>query len=275
MRELEVALDGRTPNAWRLRALAARAGRYRPGALVAISGLDGSGKSTQAEGLEHALNALGYPVVRVWTSLSAHPSLARVAAPVRTVLRHRRESSGKGQQRPSAGEDSDPLTHLREGNPLLQRMWIGFVAIMNAWWVLRAVRPHLLRGRIVICDRYTLDSIIHLRYRYGAERHYRAHLSLIRLLSPTPLRAYLLDIAPETAYARNQEYTRGQIELRARLYREEHAGLDVLRRDGERPPEELCQQLALEVWSALREERDAVASAPLRRLGVLSGLWRR
>ena len=270
LRELEVALDGRTPNSWRLRALGTRAERYRPGAVIAMSGLDGSGKSTQAQALEQTLSTLGYPVVRVWTSVSAHPSLARVVAPARLLLRHRRESSDERQQRPAAGEDNDPLTHLREGNPLLQRMWVGFVAMINAWWVMRAVRPHLLRGRIVICDRYTLDSIVHLRYRYGADRHYRVHLGLLRLFSPTPLRAYLLDVSPETAYERNQEYTFEQIELRARLYREEHAGLDVRRLDGERPPEELCQQLALEVWSALREERDVAAPALMKPLGVLS-----
>lgn len=273
--ELQTALEGRTPNSWRLRLLTARAGRYRRGAVIAISGLDGSGKSTQAQGLEQALSALGYPVVRIWTSLSAHPSLARVAAPVRAVLRYRRASSGDGQQRPAAGEDSDRLTHLREGNPLLQRMWVCFVAAMNAWWVWRAVRPHLLRGRIVICDRYTLDSIVHLRYRYGAERRYRAHLGLIRLLSPTPLRAYLLDIPPESAYARNQEYSPQQTALRARLYREEHDGLGVRRLDGERPREDLCRQLALEVWTALREERDSAPPALLRPLRAVSRRWLR
>ena len=78
LRELEVALDGRTPNSWRLRALGTRAERYRPGAVIAMSGLDGSGKSTQAQALEQTLSTLGYPVVRVWTTVSAQPTLARV-----------------------------------------------------------------------------------------------------------------------------------------------------------------------------------------------------
>ncbi len=254
LEDLEHALEGRQPSSWRLRAVTARARRYHRGKLITVSGLDGSGKSTQAEGLEQALSMLGYPVVRVWTSLTAHPLLARIAAPARLVVGGQQEREDEDNQRPPAGEDQDRLTRLRESRPLLQLAWVTFVAIMNAWWQARAVRPHLLRGRIVICDRYTLDSAVHLRYRYGAQHRYRVQLALIRLLSPTPERGYLLDVSAETAYARNQEYTLEQTEQRARLYSEEHRALSVERLDGSRPRQDLCEQLALEVWRALRTE---------------------
>ncbi|HEY1457648.1 MAG TPA: hypothetical protein VGF15_03935 [Solirubrobacteraceae bacterium] len=264
--ELEQAFRGEPPRSWRWHTIAARGKRYRRGAVIALSGLDGSGKSTQAEALEQALTALGYPVVRIWTSLSAHPSLARVAAPARAVFDRRSRQSTGEQERPAAGEDHDRLTRLRESRPLLHLAWVSFVATMNAWWQARAVRPHLLRGRVVICDRYTLDSLVHLRYRYGSRSRYRLQLALIRLLSPRPLRAYLLDVSPQTAYTRNQEYTPEQVELRARLYREEYPALGVERLDGERPREQLREQLALDVWSALRSERDAGGRALLQRL---------
>ncbi|MGH2831332.1 MAG: dTMP kinase, partial [Solirubrobacteraceae bacterium] len=214
------------------------------------------GKSTQAQGLEEALSALGYPVVPIWTSLSAHPWLARVAAPIRVLMGSRGGQPRETGQRPPAGEDADGLTNLRETKPLLQVAWVSFVALMNAWWQARAVRPHLLRGRIVICDRYTLDSFVHLRYRYGTKDRHRLQRGLIRFLSPTPLRAFLLDVPPETAYARNQEYTLEQTVLRARLYSEEYANLAVSPLDGERSRDELCEQLALEVWSALVDQRN-------------------
>jgi thymidylate kinase len=264
--ELERALHGRPPRSWPLRAVAARARRYRHGAVIALSGLDGSGKSTQAEGLERALSALGYPVVTIWTSLTAHPSLSRVAAPLRALLGHQREPSSNQQGPPAAGEDHDRLTRLRETTPWLHLAWVSVVATIHACWQARALRPHVLRGQIVICDRYTLDSLVHLRYRYGARRRYRLQLVLIRMLSPRPSRAYLLDVSPETARARNQEYTPEQTALRARLYREEYPGLGVTWLDGERSREELCEQVALEVWSALRMERDAARPALLRTL---------
>jgi thymidylate kinase len=254
--ELGQALSDAPPRSWWLRSTAARVDRYRRGAVIAISGLDGSGKSTQVERLVETLTKLGYPTVSVWTSLVAHPSLSKVAAPLRALIGQRRHPPGVEELWPPAGEDDDPVTRLRERRPGLQMAWVTFVAAMNAWWQLRAVRPHVLRGRIVICDRYMLDSLVHMRYRYGSQRRYRLQLAIIRLLSPKPLRSYLLDVSPETARARNREYTHAQIELRARLYREEYEALEVKRLDGERSRDDLSAQIAFEVWSALCADRD-------------------
>lgn len=262
--QLERALSGTPPRSWRLRSTLVRATRYRRGALIAISGLDGSGKSTQAEGLTRSLSTLGYRTVSVWTSFGANPSLARITARVRALLDPGQEP--RATHPPSAGEDPDRATRLLERLPALQATWVSFSAAMSAWWQLRAVYPHLLLGRIVICDRYTLDSIAHMRYRYGENRSYRVQLALIQLLSPRPLRAYLLDVGPVTIHARNREYTPRQIELRARLYREEYTRLGVTRLDGERSKEELCARLALEAWEALDTERDDVRPLATRML---------
>jgi thymidylate kinase len=254
--ELEQALAGSPPRSWRLRSTAARIDRYRRGAVISISGLDGSGKSTQVEQLVATLTKLGYPTVAVWTSLVAHPSLSKAAAPVRALLGQRRHSEGVEELWPPAGEDDDPATLLRERHRWLQLGWVTFVAAMNAWWQLRAVRPHLLRGRIVVCDRYMLDSLVHMRYRYGAQRRYRLQLAILRLMAPRPLRSYLLDVSPETARSRNREYTPAQIELRARLYHEEYERLAVELLDGERSRDDLSAQIAFEAWCALCEQRD-------------------
>lgn len=271
--ELEQALAGSPPRSWRLRSSTARIDRYRRGAVISISGLDGSGKSTQVERLADTLTKLGYPTVTVWTSLVAHPSLSKVAAPVRALLGERRHPEDVEELWPPAGEDDDPATLLRERHHWLQLGWVTFVATMNAWWQLRAVRPHLLRGRIVVCDRYMLDSLVHMRYRYGAQRRYRLQLAIIRLMAPRPLRSYLLDVSPETARARNREYTPAQNELRARLYRDEYERLGIELLDGERSREDLSTQIAFEVWSALCEQRDdarpLAAKLLLRLLGPL------
>lgn len=259
--EFSGALEQQAPSSWRLRGALARVDRYRSGAVISLSGLDGSGKSTQGELLVETLTKLGYPTVMVWTSLVAHPSLAKVAAPVRALLGQRKHPEGVAELWPPAGEDDDPATRLRERSALLGLAWVTFVAAVNGWWQMRAIRPHLLRGRIVVCDRYTLDSVVHLRYRYGEHRRYRLQRAIIRLFSPRPLRSYLLDVPPSVARARKQEYTSAQNELRARLYREEHQRLGAQRLDGERPRDELAAQIGLDVWSALCAERDG--SRPL------------
>jgi hypothetical protein len=90
-----------------------------------------------------------------------------------------------------------------------------------------------------------------MRYAYGERRAYRLQTALIRGLSPRPRHAYLLDLEPEVAYARNQEYRPDQVAKRARLYREEHERLGVRRLDGTRPPAELAAEIAGEVWRGL------------------------
>jgi thymidylate kinase len=105
---------------------------------------------------------------------------------------------------------------------------------------------------VVICDRWLLDSYVHMRYAYGEERSYRWALWLIRALSPRPARSYLLDVSPAAAHARNQEYSPPDIERRARYYRDGSPALGVRRLDGERPIGELCELIARDVLEALR-----------------------
>ena len=108
----------------------------------------------------------------------------------------------------------------------------------------------------MICDRYTLDSAAHLRFRYGPERSLRFQSRLIRLVSPRPLRSYFLDVPAPTAYARKTErYSVEDLALLAQLYREERAWLRIEHLDGERPRAELCTEIAEDVWGALSDER--------------------
>lgn len=260
--QLQDALAGRPPRAWRI-SRARSLARRRPGILVTLSGLDGSGKSTQADALRTSLERLGYPSVLVWTSVTAHGALPAVAGVVRAVLRTagRRAATANGHQpalSPPADMGArppteDPGRRLRQRSRLLGLAWITFVALTNGWWQSRATRGQLLRGRVVICDRWLLDSYVHMRYAYGEDRSYRWALALIRALSPRPARSYLLDVSSEVVYARNQEYPPADVARRARYYRDGYSALGVRRLDGERSVEELCELIARDVVAALRQ----------------------
>jgi thymidylate kinase len=255
----------------RLRALAEEAGgggaaraaaarvleRRRRGFVVAFSGLDGAGKSTQAEALREALGALGIESEVVWTSVIAHGSLGRLARPVKRVL----ALTGRGGAAPTSGPDEtwsesapthrpDHGTILRRRSRLVTFAWTTVLAAANGWWQGRETRPRVRRGRVVICDRYTLDTKVHLRYEYGERRRFRFQMLLIRLLSPTARHAFLLDVAPETAHRRKGEYEPHQLDRRARLYREECHRLGAVRLDAERSREEICAEIARAVWLA-------------------------
>lgn len=215
-----------------------RLGR-RLGVVVAFSGVDGSGKSSQAESLQTALQRLGYDAVGVWTRITINKSINAVGDPVKRLA-------------------SDPgrVRAFRQRHPSVNFVWISYVALVNALAVRRATTPHLLRGRVVVCDRYTLDSAAHLKYKYGADRDYRFQVWLIRLLTPRPLRSYFLDVPAPTALARkNEKYTPEQMELLVSLYRDECGELGVRRLDGEARREELCREVALDVATALSTKR--------------------
>jgi thymidylate kinase len=125
------------------------------------------------------------------------------------------------------------------------------IAFANAWSQRRLTRPHLRRGAVVICDRYTLDSVVALRYEYGRGRRFRPQRALISAVSPTPRRAYYLDVSPETAFERKREWGVEWLAGHRDIYLEEASPLKVRVLDGELPREEICAQIAADVWQAL------------------------
>ena len=243
-------------NAKRANARAARelVSKPRLGAVVALSGLDGAGKSTQAELLVDTLDRLGHDAVAVWTRIAAEGWVwelrHRVGRVIRLLLRLRGRGGTRAEVRASPGQQDD-ITALRESSTFLTQAWATFVALANVYAHQRAVARHVAQGRVVVCDRWVLDSVVHLRARFGEERAWRGQALLIRLLSPKPARAFLLDISAEVAQTRKQEDEPEWLARLERLYREEQPRLGVRRLDGTRPRDELAAEIAREVWDAL------------------------
>ena len=220
--------------------------RRRRGAVIALSGLDGAGKTWQANALRDSLHRLGYEAVVEWTRLTHNPSLAAIASPAKRLL-----SPVAGGSREAPADDR--ARALRRKSGFLTQAWATVVAVANASSQRRATVRHVRAGRIVICDRYTLDSAAHLRRRYGERRRFPFQVFLIRLLSPRPVRSYLLEVRPETALTRKQDkYGLDQLRQQARLYRTEARRLGATVLDAERPAEDLCREIALDVWMRLR-----------------------
>ena len=246
-----------------VKSLRSVAPSLRTGRLVAFSGLDGSGKSSQAEALQESCSRLGLEAVVVWTRLSYNPSLNFLALPVKRFLigvKGLMHTSKRSDVMPTSGIDTAGPSRkyqlegkqLRASSASMTQAWATIVALANSVTQRRIVRHHLRRGRIVICDRYVLDSVVHLRYRYGEERTFRWQARLIKAASPRPVASYFLDVPAEVALSRKAEqYNLGQLTQQARLYREEHSHLGVKRVDGERAVQELCAEITPEVWQRL------------------------
>lgn len=189
------------------------------GRLIAIIGLDGSGKTTLARGLVEALRARGHRVAYVH------------AWPKAVALRRLRTSSrGKEAHTP----------------PRLPA-WRAGAFLLLALYVLRIRVPWLLRRyEFVVCDRfvYDLSSYLRLRGRKGAAA------LLLRAAVPPPEAVFHLRVPLEALAARTGEEREHPLETYARwdrLYEEVIAEIPRWRErthslDGLRPPPELLAE---------------------------------
>lgn len=221
--------------------------------IVTLSGIDGSGKSSQAEALRKTLEQLGHEAAIVWTPLANDAWLDRLARPVKRLVwrlgaRRSGRSPGPGEEPPSSNRGSA----MRHRSRLANAAWSTLVAAVNGWAHARLTLHHVRRGRVVICDRYVLDSVVRLRFLYGERRPLRLQRALVRLLSPASVVSVYLDVPAAESLARKDDgWLPDELETLVRLYRDEHERAGALRLDGTRPFDELAGEIAALVWRRL------------------------
>ncbi len=141
----------------------------RAGLFITLEGGEGAGKSTAAAGLASALRAEGHQVL-----LTREPGGTSGAEAIRQLL---------------LGEV--PL------HAMAQTM-LHFAA--RADHVEALIRPALLRGEIVICDRYFDSTMAYQAYGQGID--IAAIAAMIRLINLPPDLTFLLQIPEPLAAAR-------------------------------------------------------------------------
>ncbi len=162
--------------------------------LITFSGLDGSGKSTQIEGLRAALGLLGYR-----STLRAFWDHVVVGARWREGFVHKvyRSERGVGEPgKPVARRDKNVrhwyLTLARHLLYLLDAVHLDFV-----------VARERRRGNALVMDRYIYDELANLPL---ANRATQLFVRAVHAFVPRPDIAYLLDADPDAAVARKPEY---------------------------------------------------------------------
>jgi len=150
--------------------------------LLTFSGLDGAGKSTQIELLRGRLRARGLETTVVWVRGGYTPIFSRLKGLARRAGGRHVPPPGPGERRSEAF-----------GRPWLRRAWL-VAALLDLMWLL-AVRVRILRGRgrIVLCDRYLVDTLIDLRLNFPMEPVERWWLwRAVERLAPRPDAAFVL-----------------------------------------------------------------------------------
>jgi thymidylate kinase len=222
--------------------------RPRRRRVVALSGLDGSGKSSQSAATRDALERLGWTADVVWLPITANAAVWRISALARQVLPWVRWLPGlrRLDRKVSEGKSflATPGETRRPG--LATRLWVTYIAAVNGLTHRRLAR----RADVVVFDRYVLDSVVRMRYLWASR--FRLASRLLHALSPRPVAAFFLDVPPEVALGRKQDqWGLDQLTRQRELYLEEAKRQGVVVLDGTRPEEELCAEIAETIWRRL------------------------
>lgn len=212
--------------------------------VLALSGVDGSGKSTVAKLLEQRLAREGLPVTRVWSRPGC--GLAFLDGVVTRVRRTSTSDTRSGSRR--IADPRAPTPRSRRG--LVGWLWALVVTVA---YLAHARRLHRRAVGIVVCDRHLADALVSLDFFYA--RGARSPQAwLVRRLLPRAHLAYYLDVDTDAVVARQpaSSTTRYAVEQQLVRYREVLGRHHIRRMDATTDPEHLVEQIVDEVVQARR-----------------------
>jgi thymidylate kinase len=208
----EPALEGELAGlAQRAAQGVASRGRRRPRRrplVIALSGVDGSGKTTLCARVTSELESAGVDAARVW----ARPGygLGIVGTLIDLLKRASRSDTRSGTKR--IVTQSGPTPASRRGVV----GWAWALVVTLAY--LRDVRRQHRRAReVAIYDRHRIDAEVTLDFLYGGGDR-RLHKALVRWALPAPDLAYFIGVDADVVVARNPDSTFGRYAVEEQLW---------------------------------------------------------
>ncbi len=189
------------------------------GRLIAVSGVDGSGKSTVLDQVAYVLDALELKHRRVWVRAGNSVLMQAFNRLGRWLLKG---LIGRITSRDHSTAEKTPARHaeLRITNPLASRLWFNLTLGELVLQLLFRVKIPLAFGRVVVCDRYLADSIVDLMVRCNMTGPGDSiPRSVYYKMFPKPDLSLHLRVSPEASLARKrEEFNREQLAARCELY---------------------------------------------------------
>ena len=161
--------------------------------ILVFSGVDGAGKTTQIQLIEHHLRSKGVMTVQFWARGGYSPLFSLLKRLVRKL-----RSSAMPEPGPSVAR-SQQFESSR-----VRKVWL-LISILDliicyAVWL----RMKQVLGFTVICDRYIEDSLLDFNHNFPGERveswwTWRA----LKTFTPKPNHRFLLFVSPEESARRS------------------------------------------------------------------------
>lgn len=209
--------------------------RPQPGAVVCLSGPDGSGKTAHAEALVEALRLCEIRADYLWSRGGSSGALEAVSH-----LRRQTMGITSRAKQMASGEalEESPLVRRRRqlAHPFARFAWSWLVAVDQVvTYILRAHVPALL-GRVVVSDRYVYDTAVEMDASLPANARWsRMAIRAMLTLVPQPQFGYVLDVSSATRKSRKaDEVWLDDLESERRRYQAiaHQFGLQVLSTEG-------------------------------------------
>lgn len=173
--------------------------------LIALDGIDGSGKSAQAALLAKALDGAALRHRVVWTRGGSARLLQPLFAVGKRFLNRKTSAVSQPPEAPQndrvAGREASRAGLFQ--HPVVSAVWPWAIAVeLGATWLAR-IRWPLLRGEVVVADRYVEGALVELAARLDRPDIATSAVGrLLQLLAPRPQFSYWLDLPVDVALAR-------------------------------------------------------------------------
>lgn len=169
--------------------------------FICFAGIDGSGKSSQAQSLQKYLQASGINTIYTWSRWEPYLLKPFIMA-----------FKGSPVSKATAlSNTSNLLTKKRRflSNPVVLRLWLNLALFDYYWQVRRRVIKHIEGSNVVICDRYLFDFVVDQAVNISTGTKGMEHVLRFTLTSlfPLPDLLFILDVEPETGFRRKQDGT--------------------------------------------------------------------
>ena len=213
------------------------------GTFICFVGIDGSGKTTQAQTLMETLNKSGIRCHYVWARFE--PKLTKpFMAIARRLFLH-------GKDMHSNYADYIKTKRNLSKSRLLSIAYERLLLFDYFFEIFFKVRIPLMQKRVVICDRYIYDTVVSdlaVDLDYSG-RKVRSVLERFSRLFPKPALTFLLDVPEEIAYKRKKDIPSMQyLKERRKIYLTvgKQCGMTIL--DGTKKPGELQNEIENRVF---------------------------
>jgi dTMP kinase len=209
--------------------------------LITFSGIDGSGKTTQARALQAAFAICQIKSRYVWSRAGSTRWFG-----IWTRLDKKRPADPPIL--PAAG-DRFELQQRRFRSSLLRWGYRWLTAAELLMFYGRRVRWPLLRGRVVICDRYVFDALADWAAYFNDQSiGLGSAARILGALSPRPHLAYWVDVSPAVVVRRQEDrMSENFLMAQADVYRRLSESLGLRRLDGHQSWEALSEEIARQV----------------------------